>query len=113
MHELAMVCGNDELPRSYLIKQCRDDLNKMCHITWIPESAQGIQLAFNTELETVLQNMVSLMVHYSMKFLPFDIEMTSQLLDINSSHGVRMLCMLTRGLSIKLECIINILLLNH
>ena len=29
-HELTMTI--DGLPRSYLVKQCRDDLNKMCHI---------------------------------------------------------------------------------
>ena len=29
-HELTMVTG--ELPKSYLIQQCRGDLNKLCHI---------------------------------------------------------------------------------
>lgn len=29
-HELTMTV--DGLPRSYLVKQCRDELNKMCHI---------------------------------------------------------------------------------
>lgn len=59
-HELTMVCGNDELPRSYLIKQCKDDLNKMCHITRTPGLKQGAQLDFTEELQRVVQEMVSL-----------------------------------------------------
>ena len=29
-HKLSMTI--DDLPRSYLVKQCRDNLSKMCHI---------------------------------------------------------------------------------
>ena len=57
-HELFMVDGNEELPRSYLIKQCKDELNKLCHITRTPGSAQGAQLDFQVELESVIQNQV-------------------------------------------------------
>ncbi len=57
-HELSMVDGNEELPRSYLIKQCKDELNKLCHITRTPGSAQGAQLDFLAELESVIQNQV-------------------------------------------------------
>jgi hypothetical protein len=57
-HELSMVDGNEELPRSYLIKQCKDELNKLCHITRTPGSAQGAQLDFQVELESVIQNQV-------------------------------------------------------
>ena len=32
-HELTMYSGGEDLPRSNLIKQCKDDLNKLCHIT--------------------------------------------------------------------------------
>ena len=35
-HELTMYCGGEDLPRSNLIKQCKDDLNKLCHITRTP-----------------------------------------------------------------------------
>ena len=32
-HELTMCSGGKDLPRSYLIKHCKDDLKKVCHIT--------------------------------------------------------------------------------
>lgn len=35
-HELIMVIGG--LPRSYLIQQCRSELNKLCHIDCLPGS---------------------------------------------------------------------------
>lgn len=60
-HELTMVCANDELPKSYLIKQCKDDLNKMCHVTRTPGLEQGAQLDFMEELQTVVKEMVSLL----------------------------------------------------
>ena len=58
-HELTMVSENDALPRSYLIKQCKEDLNKICHIIRTPGSAPGAQVDFKTELGTVVQSMVS------------------------------------------------------
>ena len=58
-HELTMCSGGEDLPRSYLIKQCKDDLNKLCHITRTPEVAPGAQLDFATELESVLKKQVS------------------------------------------------------
>ena len=57
-HELTMAPGGEDLPRSYLIKQCKDDMNKLCHIARTPGSAQGAQLDFNTELESVIRNQV-------------------------------------------------------
>ena len=43
-HELTMLC--EGLPRSYLIKQCKDDINKLSHIVRTPGTAQGAQGAF-------------------------------------------------------------------
>ena len=57
-HELTMCTGGEDLPRSYLIKQCKDDLNKMCHITRTPGAAAGAQLDFDAELESVLKKQV-------------------------------------------------------
>ena len=57
-HELTMTCENDSLPRSYLIKQCKDELNKLCHISRTPGPAEGAQLDFMTELESVTRKMV-------------------------------------------------------
>ena len=61
-HELSMIDGNEELPRSYLIKQCKDELNKLCHITRTPGPAQGAQLDFLAELESVIQNQVRFVI---------------------------------------------------
>ncbi|CAB4026380.1 Hypothetical predicted protein, partial [Paramuricea clavata] len=55
-HELSMLPGNEELPGSYLIKQCKDDINKLCDITRTPEPVEGAQLDFLKELESVIQN---------------------------------------------------------
>ena len=59
-HELSMLCENYGLPRSYLIKQCKDEVNKINHIVRNPGPAQGAQLDFITELKSVVQGMVSL-----------------------------------------------------
>lgn len=53
-----MVCEGDYLPKSYLIKQCKETLNKMCHITRTRGAAQGAQLSFTTELASVIQSQV-------------------------------------------------------
>ena len=66
-HELSMIDGNDGLPRSYLIKQCKDDLNKLCHITATPGSAQGAQLDFLQELKSVVQKQVSYVISITVK----------------------------------------------
>ena len=69
-HELTMAPGGEDLQRLYLIKQCKDEMNKLCHIARTdemnklchiartPGSAQGAQLDFNTELESVIRNQV-------------------------------------------------------
>lgn len=43
-HELTMVL--DGLPKSYLVKQRRDQLNSICHITCTPGSTEGAQMVF-------------------------------------------------------------------
>lgn len=50
IHELSMSPGSN-LPRSYLIKQKRDDLNKLCSITSTPGKADEAQFSFNSLLE--------------------------------------------------------------
>lgn len=57
-HELTMTPGGQSLPRSYLIKQCKEELNKLCHITRTPGEPLGAQLDFKTELETVIKYQV-------------------------------------------------------
>ena len=57
--ELTMCSGGKDLPWSYLIKQCRDDLKKVCHITRTPGVAPGAQLDIATELESFLKKQVT------------------------------------------------------
>ena len=59
-HELTMASPDSDLPRSYLIKQCKEDLKDISHITRTPGAAQGAQLDFMKELESVIQKKVSL-----------------------------------------------------
>ena len=43
-HELTMVM--DGLPKSYLVKQRRDQLNDICYIISTPGEAEGAQISF-------------------------------------------------------------------
>ena len=43
-HELTLTSGGQDLPRSYLIKQCKENLNLLCHISRTPGEADGVQL---------------------------------------------------------------------
>ena len=43
IHELSMVI--DGMPRSYLIKQCRDKLNSTCSVKPIPGGQAGAQVS--------------------------------------------------------------------
>ena len=58
-HELSMV-DHDGLPRtrSYLIKQCRQDLNKLYSISRTPGEWPGAQLSFKDELHNQLLKQV-------------------------------------------------------
>ncbi|CAB4006367.1 Hypothetical predicted protein [Paramuricea clavata] len=49
-HELTCCPGGEELPRSYLVKQCKDNLNKLCYID---------ALNFYDALSTVIEKMES------------------------------------------------------
>ena len=46
-HKLTMSEGGNQLPRSYLIEQCKEELNSLCHITRTPGQAVVVQLDFN------------------------------------------------------------------
>ena len=56
-HELTMVPSGTDLPRSYLLKQCKNDLNIIL-ITRTPGEAEGAQLDFERELANVLRSKV-------------------------------------------------------
>ena len=56
-HELTMMDMNG-LPRSYLIKQCRKDLNSIHSIARTPGTWPGAQLSFKEELNSQLLKQV-------------------------------------------------------
>lgn len=58
-HELTCCPGGEELPRSYLVKQCKEDLNKLCSIERTPGEASGAAFNFRDELSAVIEMMVS------------------------------------------------------
>jgi hypothetical protein len=62
-----MVAEGESLPRSYLIKQCKEELNKLCHITRTPGVPVGAQLDFNTELQSEIKAQVILTPVYREK----------------------------------------------
>ena len=53
-HELTMTMGG--LPKSYLVKQRRDQLNNICHITCTPGTAEGAQVLFCNLLKARLKD---------------------------------------------------------
>jgi hypothetical protein len=56
-HELSMVING--LPKSYLVKQRRDQLNKMCHINALPGDQEGAQVSFKELLKERVQNYIT------------------------------------------------------
>ena len=64
-HELTMAPGGEGLLRSYLVKQCKNDMNKLCHVSRTPGTAEGAQMDFNTELEKVIKIQVRKLAIFS------------------------------------------------
>jgi hypothetical protein len=56
-HQLSMVING--LPKSYLVKQRRDQLNKMCHINALPGDKEGAQVSFKELLKERVQNYIT------------------------------------------------------
>ena len=61
-HELTMVDGGENLPRSYLVKQCKTNLNSLCHITRTPGEEEGAQLDFMSELQNAIRKKASFVI---------------------------------------------------
>ena len=57
-HELALVY--DDLPRSYLIKQKRSELNKLCHVQKVPGKFPGAQVPFSDTLEDHIRDFLEI-----------------------------------------------------
>lgn len=58
-HELTMTQTGEALPRSYLIRQCKESLNGLIHIERTPGKAEGAQLNFQDELCSTIHEHVS------------------------------------------------------
>ena len=56
-HHLTMVFN--ELPRSYLVKQCKHNLNEMSHLTVTPRKSPGVQTSFKELLREQILDLVS------------------------------------------------------
>ena len=54
-HELTLASGGQDLPRSYLIKQCKENLNLLCHISRTPGEADSAQLNFEEESKSRIE----------------------------------------------------------
>ena len=55
-HEISMI--DDQFPRSYLNKQCRNDLNSIFHIARTPGKHPGAQMSFTDELRRQIRKKV-------------------------------------------------------
>ena len=56
-HEPTMTVTG--LPKSYLVKQRRDQLNNICHIDPTPGGAEGAQMSFTNLLTARVQDLIS------------------------------------------------------
>ena len=61
-HELICCPGGEELPRSYLVKQWKDDINKGFYIERTPGIANGAAPNFEDELSCVIGKLVRLLI---------------------------------------------------
>ena len=57
-HEITMTDGGEDLPRSYLVKQCKKNLDNLCHVTRTPGPSKGAQLDFEAELKNAIRKQV-------------------------------------------------------
>lgn len=57
-HELTMTEGGENMPRSYLVKQCKNYLNSLCHIKRTPGDEEGAQLDLECELQNTIKEQV-------------------------------------------------------
>ena len=51
--------SNDDLPKSYLLKQQRTQLNGMCNIISTPRRAEGTKVSFKELLNKRVQDLIN------------------------------------------------------
>ena len=54
-HELTLISGN--LPKSYLIKQLKSDMNTLCHIQRTPGKLEGVEIDVVQELKFAIKSL--------------------------------------------------------
>jgi hypothetical protein len=59
-HEVTMTPAGENLPRAYLVKECKESLNALTHIERTPGVSEGAQLNFIDALCNEIQKHVSL-----------------------------------------------------
>ena len=62
VHELSMLTNG--IPRSYLIKQCRDKLNSSCVVKPTSGPEPGAQISFKESFISKLKDLVSTSIFY-------------------------------------------------
>lgn len=70
--ELTMVPGGEKLPRSYLVIQCKNNLNQLCHVSRTPGKAEGAQLDFKQELINKIKQKVRHIIKLLLLLLQFN-----------------------------------------
>lgn len=73
-HELTMI--SDGLPKSYLIKQRRKQLNYICHITRTPGNADGAQVSFTNLLEERISDLIAKNENVDMSHHPIQVKIS-------------------------------------
>ena len=99
-HELSML--NDDLPKSYLIKQRQTQLNDMCHIISTPGKAEGAEVSFKELLNERVQDFIN-------QNPEFDFENESVKVKISGKLGRGLLAILVLSFSLLLCCKITVI----
>lgn len=73
-HELTMI--SDGLPKSYLIKQRRKQLNDLCHVTRTPGNADGAQVSFTNLLEERISDLIAKNENIDMSRHPIQVKIS-------------------------------------
>lgn len=97
-HELTMTVNGEDLPRSYLVKQCKTDLNRLCHISRTPGEYDGAQLDFESELENTIKKQVSVIVRYWLHICQASGNNEQQVNETQLCNILLSPCMVTNGL---------------
>ena len=80
IHEFTLAY--DDLPRSYLVKQKRSELNKLCHIEKVPGQFPGAQIPFSETLKDPIREFLKSHPDHDVTDDPIKVKI--------SAHGAKM-----------------------